>query len=337
MKIDVVIATYNRPKSLKGVVAKLLDSNADLNKIIVIDSSRDENKPIQVMEKVLYVRSSHANQPYQRYLGYRASDADILIFLDDDMELIDNGWMDKIKKAFSEASVVGVAMAFANDNEFLNSKIPKSKFGNPKRPGYFRRILKAFSGHPYLKPGKFWLCGIRGMQPPEGGETQWVHGGAFVAKRSALYKNFNFRLFDLFEEKMGMGEDVLLGYTLSKQGKIVYIPERSFYHNDQKDSTYTMDLESYGRRVAYSRLYLSFEYGRLSNVPKNFVLLHYIWYMLWRFTGMGMNYLIDPSTSRKELIKGYASGINKALKDRKILSSYLEDTRWRRETEIDLK
>jgi len=336
MKIDIIIATYNRPESLQRVIEKLLDSTSKIANIIVVDSSKDENRKIQQFKKVKYVRSSHANQPYQRYLGYLSSDAEILIFLDDDMELIDSLWIDKIEDVFSTDTVVGAALSFNNDNEFLNTKLPKTKFGNPKHVSVFRRVIKAFSGHPYLEPGKFWLCGIRGKQPINGGSTEWLHGGAFAARRNAIYKDFNFYLFDLFEHKLGMGEDVLLGYTLSKQGKIVYMPQELFYHNDQRDSTYTVDLQSFGKRVAYSRLYLSYEYGRLSGFHRSLILIHYIWYMLWRLMGMGINSVIDPKKSRKEMIKGYYSGVIEALKNRKNLSTYGDGQLWKKEAENDI-
>lgn len=336
MKTDVIIATYNRPKSLMNVVNKLLESTEEIQNIIVIDSSSEENREIQTLNKVRYIRSSHANQPYQRYLGYLSSNADVLIFLDDDMELIEPLWLDKIKKQFLDDSVTGVAIAFTNDNEFLNSKLPKTKFGNPKKAGIFRRIIKAMTGHPYLKAGDFWLCGIRGAQPSGGCETKWVQGGAFAARRVGLYKNFNFRLFDLFEEKLGMGEDVLLGYTLSRQGKIIYISQELFYHNDQKDSTYTIDLKSYGERVAYSRLYLSYEYARLSNMNKHIATMHYIWYIAWRLFGMKINYLLDKKNGRKEMVEGYFSGAIKAIKNRKILSSYIDGKIWTKEAENDI-
>ena len=337
MRTDVIIATYNRPESLMSVIKKLLESTDAIQNIIVIDSSVEENKEIQTLHKVRYIRSSHANQPYQRYVGYLASNAEILVFLDDDMELVDPSWLTKIENIFSNNDVAGVAIAFTNDNEFIKTKIPKTKFGNPKKPGVLRRTLKAITGNPYLAPGDFWLCGIRGVQPFYGKETKWLQGGAFAAKRSFMYKNFNFKLFDLFEEKFGMGEDVILGYTLSKQGKLIYIPQVLFYHNDQKDSTYTIDLQSYGKRVAYSRLYLSYEYARLSGMSKNSVLIHFIWYMLWRLGGMSVNYILDPSKERKEMIRGYFSGIKKAIRDRKMLSYYNDGEIWKKEAIHDIK
>ena len=338
MKTDVIIATYNRPKSLMNVVKKLLESTDEIQNIIVVDSSSEENKEILTVKKVRYVRSSHANQPYQRYLGYLSSNAEVLVFLDDDMELIEPLWMSKIENVFADNTVVGAAIAFTNDNEFLNTKVPKTKLGNPKKAGVLRRAVKAITGNPYLKPGDFWLCGIRGVQPSGGGKTQWVQGGAFAARRSAIYKNFNFYLFDLFEQKLGMGEDVLLGYTLSKQGKIIYIPQELFYHNDQKDSTYTMDFKSYGERVAYSRLYLSYESARLSGMSDSLVLIHFAWYMLWRLGGMCVNYVLDPNKDRKEMMRGYFSGIMKAIKNRKILSTYNNDGKvWTKEAKNDIE
>ena len=44
-------------------------------------------------------------------------------------------------------------------------------------------------------------------------------------------ENFNFQLFDLFEEKMGMGEDFIIGYSLSNSGDLIYHDEIFFFHH----------------------------------------------------------------------------------------------------------
>ena len=179
------------------------------------------------------------------------------------------------------------------------------------------------------------MCGIRGPQPENGGKTEWVSGGAFAAKRDVLYKNFNFKLFDFFERKIGMGEDAILGFTLAQYGKIIYLPEELFYHNDQKDSTYTVDFHSFGKRVAYSRLYLSFEYARLVGSSKAVAYGHYIWYMLWRLIGMSINQIIGFKSSRSEMMKGYISGIFLALKDSRHLVKYDDGSNWKKDIQDD--
>lgn len=336
MQVDIVIATYNRPQSLERLVNALSVCKPSPEHIIIVDSSPEENLSIQKYENVVYVRSSHPNQPYQRYLGYQMSKNDFLVFLDDDMEVLDKNWLENVLVQFKDKSVVGVAINFKNDNDFLQKSIPKSKFARSKQSNLIKEFLKSLSGYPKLKPGKFWLCGIRGVQPENGGETKWVSGGAFSARKSILYNNFNFKLFDLFERKIGMGEDAILGFTLAQLGNIVYLPEEYFYHNDQKDSTYTVDFYSYGKRVAYSRLYLSFEYARLTGTSKTIAFVHFNWYILWRLIGMGINNLITPQDTRVEMLKGYLAGWKLAWKFQKELREYKDNKYWEGEAKHDI-
>ena len=336
MNTDIIIATYNRAQSLERLVGSLSRCSPAPQHIIVVDSSPEENTSIQKYENVVYIRSSHPNQPYQRYLGYKVSKNDVLVFLDDDMEVLDKYWLKKVTEEFDDKSVVGVAINFKNDNDFLQNKMPKSKLTKSKYLNPLKQFIKTLSGYPQPKAGKFWLCGIRGVQPENGAETEWVSGGAFAARRAVLYKNFNFKLFDLFERKIGMGEDAILGFTLAQHGKIIYLSKEFFYHNDQKDSTYTINFYSFGKRVAYSRLYLSFEYARLVDNSTIVVFMHYIWYMLWRLVGMGINQIIDLKSSRSELIKGYISGILLALKESRSLKNYSDGNDWRKEVNDDI-
>ena len=70
-------------------------------KIIIVDSSDEENVKIQELENLIYIRSNHKNQPYQRYLGYQYAEAEYLLYLDDDMEIQQNdffGIMEELLK-----------------------------------------------------------------------------------------------------------------------------------------------------------------------------------------------------------------------------------------------
>jgi hypothetical protein len=179
-----------------------------------------------------------------------------------------------------------------------------------------KKAINWFTAYPYLNPGVFGLCGVRGPQPSEGGKTTFVSGGAFAARRSVLYENFNFLLFDLYDQKLGKGEDAITGYTLSKQGKVVYNSKLLFYHNDQKDSAYSIDHFSFARRVAFSRKYLSLEKARLDGSSMAFAKLHYHWYMIWRVSGLLVNCAISRTKARKSILTGtlrgwkMASGMN---------------------------
>lgn len=306
--IDIIITTYNRPAKVLELVNQLFTLPAKPEKVIVVDSSDIDNYVLKNTQNVKYLKSSHKNQPYQRYLGFLNSDSEYLVFLDDDMEVTDGNFISKINQLFKNPEISGIAIKFENKHEnSLLAQMPSTMLDI--KNSRLKRLKGWLTGYPELKPGKFGLCGNRGKQPEGGGETEWLSGGAFAARRSTMFQNFNFQLFDIFEKKMGMGEDAIIGYGLSKQGKLLYHAELFFLHNDQKDSTYTMDKQAYAMRVVFSRLFLSLERMRLNKGSLMLARIHYHYYMFWRLTGLLFNYLLRPSSVRFQILKGSIAGL----------------------------
>lgn len=306
MSLDIIITTYNRSQRASQTVQQFLElKNPFFDHIIVVDSSDglsatdypDDNE-------VIYVRSTHKNQPYQRFLGYTRSDAEILLYLDDDMDLLDGGGLCSELLRFEGKEIAGITFGFRNDNVFL-AEIPKNV--TAELGGVLGRGLKWFTGAPVLGENLFWLCGLRGKR--EGSKPiEYIQGGAFAVRRSDLYQDFNFCLFDLFEQKIGMGEDVILGHGLSNQGFVWAAEGETFYHNDQEDSSYTIDLYFFNRRVACSRLFLSLEFVRLSGQRTLLARLHYQWYMLWRTAGLSLSLVVHPNRGRWDSLRGWLAG-----------------------------
>jgi glycosyltransferase involved in cell wall biosynthesis len=313
MTIDLVICTYNRPQQVVELVQQVLDCDPLPNAILIIDSSDEENQEIQHMPRVRYLRSNHKNQPYQRYLGYSISSADILLYLDDDMEIIHKNILHTVAQRFAQdQEIVGLALHFQNkQQEHSLSRVPTSTLFH-KRSG-LKKMMGWLTGYPQLLPGSYGRCGNRGPHPTESGYTMLISGGAFAAKRSALYINFNFQLFDLFETKMGMGEDGILGYTLLQQGKLFYESNLQCWHNDNQPSNYAHQLRSYAKRVLFSRLYLSLEKARLDGTSLRFARTHYAWYGWWRLVGYAVNYLRHRKEARKEIFMGSLEGYKEAI------------------------
>lgn len=335
---DIVITTYNRKDSVQALVEAILTHKKSPKKIIIVDSSEEVNIAIQKHSKVMYIHSSHANQPYQRYIGYLASTSSLLVYLDDDMEIVDENAFEKIIQRFYKSDIVGLAINFINNNDFMNNKLPKSKFvSSTGFKNYVLNFLKMLSGQSNLNDGQYWYNGLKGEQPKVGGYTEWFRGGAFAAKREFLYIGFNFKLFDLYEEGLGKGEDGIIGYTLSKQGRLLFEPDVFFIHHDKKDSTYTKDFFSFSQRVVYSRLFLSYEFSRLDNRPLWKATIYYHWYILWRVVGMIANQFLDHQESRKEMLRGYISGWNLARPSQKVLKKYEDEAYWREEAENDIR
>lgn len=313
-KFDIIIATYNRQKSLKKLVKSILVCTTIPENIYVVDSSDTENEEIKNIEKVTYIKSTHKNQPYQRYLGYKKSKNEILYYFDDDMEILDKNFFSETLRLFENKDVIASTFNNTYNHEFFEkeSKSILQSIISSIKPLF--NIIKLITGNPKLKNGEYWLCGIKGKQPLNDEQTNWFWGTGFCVKRDKIYKNFNFKLFDLYEDKLGKGEDGILGYTVSKQGTILYYSKNSLTHEDLKNSVYSTDYITYGKRVSYSRLYLSLEFCRLNNKNYRLAYYHYNWYMFWRVLGLKINNSIKFEKKRKDLLEGYLIGWKKANK-----------------------
>lgn len=331
--IDIIICTYNRPDKVAALVSELKVFNTDYSSIILVDSSDTLHSQLSGDEQLQYIHSPHKNQPFQRYLGFLYSKAEILIYLDDDMEIANPEFLKIVKNTFQDSEVSGMVINFKDKHvDTALANVPESILR--KNKAGLVKLKNWLSGYAMLPEGKFGLCGLRGKHPLKGGSTEWLSGGAFAAKREVLFENFNFQLFDLFEQKMGMGEDAIIGYGLSKHGKLMYIPTLLFYHNDQKDSTYTLDHFKYTKRVVFSRLYLSLEKARLDKATQLYPRLFYHWHTMWRITGLLLNYCIDPSSKRKRIFMGGLMGWMLAFRFR-MSDIPLRKKYWQKEAKIE--
>src|SRR5260370_32614035 len=96
MLISVVVPTRERPQDLQKLLASLLQQTRLPDELIVVDQSQGgeshalakESMGAQLWERCTYVHnSSIRGVSAARNVGIRASDADVVIFLDDDVVL----------------------------------------------------------------------------------------------------------------------------------------------------------------------------------------------------------------------------------------------------------
>ena len=306
-QISVVIPTLKRYVTLRKLINDLLIIGNVIQEIIVVDSTdENERQDLMHLKKVIQIKTSHKNGLYQRFLGSRLAKNDWVLFLDNDMELLDASLFNNLDDYLSIVGISGIAIKFIDKHQdtSLNS-IPKSKF---KKDSLFFKAKGFLTGYPVLPTGKYGYCGLRGRQPSTFSKTEWLSGGAFLAKKEMVFKLLNFQSLDLFEKKLGMGEDPLIGYMLSKQGDLYYYPILTFYHNDQKDSAYSIDLFNYGKRVVFSRLFLSLEKARLDN--KSLILAHfyYHWHTVFRLFGLLISFFIERSDGNSQMFFGGIKG-----------------------------
>lgn len=175
--IDIIITTYNRPAKVIELVNCLLALPEKPKRVIVVDSSDIDNEQLKAMMGVKYLKSSHKNQPYQRYLGFVNAESEFLVFLDDDMEVVDEGFIPKLLNIFKDTKVTGVAIKFENKHkDSLLAQMPTSQISIANNT--LNKTKRWLSGWPILPAGKFGLCGNRGKQPAEGGKNRMVERGS---------------------------------------------------------------------------------------------------------------------------------------------------------------
>ena len=113
--MDIIIPTYNRPDAIPGLVTSLQSQCNASTGIIVVNQGRAgaaENLPAGATT----LRLTRPNLPGARNAGLAASVADIILFLDDDIEPLP-GLVEAHRSCYADPSIAGVA-GFVDDPLF---------------------------------------------------------------------------------------------------------------------------------------------------------------------------------------------------------------------------
>jgi len=114
MRVDVVIATYNRGDCIVDAIDSVLVYRDDIGVIYVVvngstDNTLDELKKYENDNQVIIVSSeSNLGAPAGKNIGMKKSDADVIIVIDDDAVFFTDDPVSKIKDVFSSDSRLGV-------------------------------------------------------------------------------------------------------------------------------------------------------------------------------------------------------------------------------------
>ena len=110
MQISVIIPTYKRYHTLNNLIEQLNNLGDFIFEIIVVDSTDIlDRKLIYPSKKLNYLTSVHKNGLFQRYQGFLVAKCEWLLFLDNDMELIDSGIVDIFEKIEKQKGTSGIA------------------------------------------------------------------------------------------------------------------------------------------------------------------------------------------------------------------------------------
>lgn len=114
---SVVIPTYRRPEYVRSCLAHLARLERRPEQVIVVDASPDERtrEVVRDFPEVTYVRNElgPGTTPESRDLGLRHARADIVAFVDDDIE-VPPEWLDRLLASYDDPTVTAVGGRIVN-------------------------------------------------------------------------------------------------------------------------------------------------------------------------------------------------------------------------------
>jgi len=335
MKFDVIITTYNRPDSVLTLVEQINRCTLLPRRIVVVDSSDTLNLEIRQIQSVLYLHSSHKNQPYQRYLGFLVSQEEIVCFFDDDIQIINPAIFEVMLYKYLDKETVGCNVKYINEGEITvqrelnhgNHILSKSKAG---------RLILFLTGVPHLEEGKAWLAGMRGEDGSNSFTETFSGPGGLSFRRQIVPSLFDDVLFALFEKKMAMGEDKYISLGALRFGKLAHVNDPCLLHSENT-SNYFQDQSSFVRKELYSRLWLSRRYLHVKKKWVGWGYLHFYWFALWRILIAGIHCLVIPPKGNFQIFRGKLVGVTDTVLKPFRAESLCPDINWADEFAKDLK
>lgn len=244
-KIDIVICTYNRTIFVNRLISQLKDCCNDFNKIIVVDSSDTSDSKLTENKEITYIMSSRKSQPFQRYLGAKYSESELILFLDDDIEIINKDFLKVIQAGFNKnESIVGVSVGI---NYKSGIKINISKTNKSSE----------------IKSGKIsWLGRTTGL-PVINGFVEYFPGPVMAYRKRILSYLFDDYMFLIFEKKISIPEDKAISLRASQFGLLYFFGELDYLSHPPNDSTYFVNESDFVARATFSRLWISKIYAKV--------------------------------------------------------------------------
>ena len=301
---DVVIATYNRPQSVVSLVNQINACLVKPVKIIIVDSSDDNNEEVQTMSSVIYVRSSHKNQPYQRLLGAKFSMSKYIVYLDDDVEIINKEIFNDLLNEYNKNEVVGVTVGIEYHNS-ISAQIDKALFSGKSK---ISKHLWKFTGVPFPSMGKIDRFGVTGPKPTVTSKIESFNGPIMSFKRDLIDSIIDFDLIAMHERRLSIPEDKVISCKANKYGKLMIIP-RIYLVHAAIESSYFTDVYTFYRKSTYSRLFINRVVCTTFNKRRYPANIDFYWFSFWRLLIALISLLLNYTKLKREKFRGILSGI----------------------------
>ena len=277
-KLAVSIPTRGRHDLLRALLEDLARQTVQPELLVVVDGdpqSGDVRRLLydlaaSVSWRTVYLASNHANLPYQRYLGWKASAGyRVLLYLDDDLRIRQKSCLEKLVAplAWQGRNIVGVTarIAFPRRLEFA-AAAGEGPLWN--RRSVLPRALALFGAGRHVSPGGLTPSGHRKLPrftKQLYAPVDWLHGGVMAYRRDALTADcFSDDLFALAQLGCGLGEDTVLSRRAAGKGELLYaFCARVAHPGRHRSRAYATGSFRLGYATAFSRRLINDNYRGL--------------------------------------------------------------------------
>jgi N-acetylglucosaminyl-diphospho-decaprenol L-rhamnosyltransferase len=238
MNISAIIATVGRPEMLRRCLDSLAKQTVRVSEVVVVHCGDDAGTRSVCEDRgwcfeVRYFHHPERNCARQRNFAIAHARYDNLLLLDDDVE-VDPHWTEELFTPVWSDPKVGATMG----------RLVNQPLANPTFFWRVYRILLHGRGKG-LQPGK-----LIGAALPNGFPTtleepvpcEWIGGGASALRREAFESVGGFASFFTGSSP---GEDLDLGYRLSRNWKVFYVPAARCVHHQAASGREQSDQHQY--------------------------------------------------------------------------------------------
>jgi GT2 family glycosyltransferase len=239
--ISAIIATVGRPELLRLCLESLANQTVRISEVVVVHCGDDVDTVAVTNDArwseagldVRYFHHQERNCAQQRNFAIEHAKYDNLLLVDDDVE-VDPKWVEELFKPIWTDPKVGATMG-----SLVNQPMAT--------PTLFWRIYRILM-HGRVKgfePGR-----LVGAALPNGFPTtaqkpipcEWIGGGASALRRDAFESVGGFASFFVGSSP---GEDLDLGYRLSRNWKVYYVPSAKCIHHQSPSGREESDQHQY--------------------------------------------------------------------------------------------
>lgn len=239
--VSAIIATVGRPELLRLCLESLAKQTVRVAEVVVVHCGSDSGTVAVTSDihwreagfDVRYFHHAERNCARQRNFAIEQAKHDYLLLIDDDVE-VDPHWVEELFKPIWADPAVGATMG-----RLINQPMASPTF-------FWRLYRRLLHGEVEgFTPGK-----LIGAALPNGFPTtteqpipsEWIGGGASALRREAFESVGGFASFFTGSSP---GEDLDLGYRLSRKWRVFYVPAAKCVHHQAPSGREQSDRHQY--------------------------------------------------------------------------------------------